>query len=368
MSKKRLMVLGVVIVTGALAEVTVGQSSTPDQKGKAPAQSLSKVAPRKYVPSRTPWGDPDVSGNFTDIDEVNTPLERPSEFDGKKIAEVSAKDLAAANEERRRRAVEAAPFITGNRTEGVAIGVPIHWLDNVDNHNSRPWLVIDPADGKIPPLTEEAKGLLKARAASRQGHNGFESYLSRSVQDRCISWGRPAKIMLPKIYGNSYQILQTPDYVAIRYEMVHETRLIPLKGRKAARDKDSPSMAFYNGDATAQWEGNTLVVDTTNFNDIPPSPGGGEAASPGTHLHMIERFTRTAPNRVEWTVTLDDPHTWVRPWTFSIPLKEDDGQPIFEYACAEGNYALRNILSAARADEKKGIEPSDVPAPAGQEE
>ncbi len=368
MFKKRLMVLGVVIVTGALAEVTVGQSPTPDQKGNAPTHSPSKVAPKKYVPSRTPWGDPDVSGNFTDIDEVNTPLERPSEFDGKKIGEVSAKDLAAANEERRRRAVEAAPFITGNRTEGVAIGVPIHWLDNVDNHNSRPWFVIDPADGKIPPLTEEAKDLFKARVASRQGHNGFESYLSRSVQDRCISWGRPTKIMMPKIYGNSYQILQTPDYVAIRYEMVHETRLIPLKGRRAARDKDGPSMAFYNGDATAQWEGNTLVVDTTNFNNIVPFPGAGEAASPGPHLHTIERFTRTAPNRVEWTVTLDDPHTWTRPWTFSIPLKEDDGQPIFEYACAEGNYALRNILSAARADEKKGIEPSDVPAPAGQEE
>jgi hypothetical protein len=149
---------------------------------------------------------------------------------------------------------------------------------------------------------------------------------------------------MPVIYGNSYQIVQTPGYVAIRYEMVHETRVIPLDG--------SPHLAAnirsYMGDPRGHWEGDTLVVETTNFRDE-TAYRNADAAT----LRVIERFTRVAPDKVKWAVTLDDPTTWTKPWTFAMPLTMDDSQPVLEYSCHEGNYGLRNILSAARAEEKK---------------
>jgi hypothetical protein len=149
--------------------------------------------------------------------------------------------------------------------------------------------------------------------------------------------------MIPAIYGNSYQILQTPDYVAIRYEMIHETRIVPLDGRAHT----SPKIRTYMGDARGHWEGDTLVVETMNFRD--------EASyrnSNGSTLRLTERFTRVGPSTVKWAVTVEDPKTWVRPWTFAMPLTIDDTQPVLEYACHEGNLGLRNILSAARSEEE----------------
>jgi hypothetical protein len=148
--------------------------------------------------------------------------------------------------------------------------------------------------------------------------------------------------MTPKIYGNSYEIYQAPDYVAIRYEMVHETRIIPLDGRPHV----GPSIRQYMGDARGRWEGNTLVVETTNFHPNVNNRGATD------QLRLIERFTPVAPDKVEWSVTYDDPKTWTKPWTFAMRLTKDASQQIFEYACHEGNYGLRNILSAARAEEK----------------
>jgi len=155
-------------------------------------------------------------------------------------------------------------------------------------------------------------------------------------------------------YGGSYQIVQTKDFVAIRYEMIHEARVIPIEGRGGARTHNDPALRTYAGDAIARWEGNALVIDTTNYNDTTTYRG-----FPARNLHLVERFKRTAPNKVELTVTVEDPHTWTRPWTYAIPLTEDDGQPIFEYACHEGNYGLRNILSAGRSDDRKGIKSSN---------
>jgi len=158
--------------------------------------------------------------------------------------------------------------------------------------------------------------------------------------------------MNPSIYGNSYQIIQTKDYVAIRYEM-DPARIIPIEGRGAARGHNSGRLRSYGGDSIARWDGDTLVVDTINF--LPQVNYRGANAN----LHLIERFRRIAPRIVDFTVTVDDATTWTRPWSFSIPLTEDDGQPIFEYACHEGNYGLRNILSAGRSDDRKGIKSSD---------
>ena len=148
---------------------------------------------------------------------------------------------------------------------------------------------------------------------------------------------------MPAIYGNSYQILHGPGYVGIRYEMVHESRIIPLGGRPHL-----PSgMSLYMGDARGHWEGDTLVVETTNFVEAASFFGGS------THLKLIERFKPIGPTTVEWSVTFDDPHTWVRPWAFVMNLTKDASKPVYEYACHEGNYGMSNILSAARADETK---------------
>jgi len=153
--------------------------------------------------------------------------------------------------------------------------------------------------------------------------------------------------MMPAIYGNSYQIVQSPGYVAIRYEMVHETRVIPLDSRPHAGSQ----IRSYMGDARGHWEGDTLVVETTNFREESAYRGANAAT-----LRLVERFARVAPDKVRWAVTVDDPETWTMPWTFAMPLTQDASQPVLEYGCHEGNLGLRNILKAARAEEKKAAE------------
>jgi hypothetical protein len=207
--------------------------------------------------------------------------------------------------------------------------------------NSRAWLVSDPPDGHVPPAVPEAATRAAARAQARGVGGAADSYEDRSLYDRCITRGIPGS-MMPAIYGNAYQIHQGPGFVAIRYEMVNETRVIPLD----ARPHVSGKIREYLGDARGRWEGKTLVVETTNFTDKTPYRGSS------ANLKMIEKFTPVAPDTVEWSVTFDDPQTWTRPWTFTMDLtRVDDSQQPFEYACHEGNYGMRNILTAARAQE-----------------
>ena len=320
---------------------------------KKPATVPGAARNKGWVAQRLPWGDPDVQGNFTTKEEMNTPMERPDQFAGRRIEDVSPQELALANRERQRRALANAPYPGGgSRALGIAIAVPVHWFDNLDSVNSRPWLVIDPPDGKIPPQTDEARQRAASRSKAQLERGTADSFTDRSIGDRCISFGAPS--MVSGGYGGSYQIVQTKDFIAIRYEMVHEARLIPIEGRGGARLHNGPRLRTYAGDAVARWEGDTLVVDTTNYNDQTTYRG-----VPAERLHLIERFRRTAAKKVELAVTVDEPHTWTRPWTYSIPLTEDDGQPIFEYACHEGNYGLRNILSAGRSDDRKGIKSSN---------
>ena len=367
--KKLLIVVGVASTVVALA--AAGQAQTSAAKPAAPAAqkpagagaAAAKSATKTFVSPKTPWGDPDLQGNFTNKDEANTPLERPDECAGRKVEDVTPQELAAVVAARQQNALESAPFITGSRNDGIAIGVPIHWLDHLDSANSRPWFIVDPPDGKIPPQTEEAAKRAAAIAKAREGRSVADSYTDRSYWDRCIARAVPAGEMQPKIYGNSFQILQTKDYVAIRYEMVHETRVIPIEGRGATRPHNGPSLSSYWGDATARFDGTTLVIDGKNYNGKVGFRGSNDG------LRTVERFRRTASNKIEWTTTIEDSQTWTRPWTFSIPLTEDDGQPIFEYACHEGNYGLRNILAGAREDQKRGIVPSNGPAlPPGVEQ
>jgi len=304
---------------------------------QAPARpGAPKASARTYTPAKTPWGDPDLQGIYTNKDENGIPFERPSALAGKNIGDVNDDELKDLIAERAKAAVDRAPGIGGADT-GAG---PTHWYEHYGAKNSRAWLVVDPPDGAIPVPTAEAAARTAARASVRGVRGPADSAEDRSLYDRCITRGIPGS-MMPAIYGNSYEIIQSPGWVAIRYEMIHETRLIPLDSRPHVPSR----IESYMGDARGHFEGSTLVVETTNFKPVSAYRGASE------RLKLIERFTPTAARTVQWSVTADDSHTWARPWTFAMNLTKDPSQPIFEYGCHEGNYGLRDILSGARADD-----------------
>ena len=290
---------------------------------------------------RTPWGDPDLQGNYTNKYETSTPFERPKEFEGRRMEDITAAELAAAVTRRQQDTLARAKYFGGD-PEGL-IGNSAEFRDIYEiNKGSRPWFVIDPLDGRIPPIRPEARARIAAAPRTGSFGNGpFNSHEDFSLWDRCITRGLPGS-MLPGQYGNSYHIVQGPGVVAIRYEMVHDTRVIPIGDSPRTGSQIRSDM----GVARGRWEGSTLVVETTNFK----GRSAYRNANPDT-LKLIERFTRVAPDRIEWTVTVDDPTTWSRPWTFAIPLTMNDQEAVLEYACHEGNQAIRNILSAARTSE-----------------
>ena len=307
-------------------------------------QAPPKPAGRSYVPPRTPWGDPDLQGNFTNKFEQSTPFERPPEFEGRRHEDLTPKELADILQKRQQQVLDRAP--------GVG---PLQFRDILEvTKGSRAWLVVDPADGKIPPMTREAQrriapydvalDLVNARPRTRSsfGNGPFDGPEDFSLFDRCITRGLPGS-MIPFIHGNSYQIVQAPGYVAIRYEIMHETRVIPLDGRPHV----GKAVHLDMGDARGHWEGSSLIVETTNFENRSVYRDANAAT-----LRLIERFTPSAAGRIEWAVTVDDPMTWTRPWTFAMPLTMDNREPVMEFACHEGNYAVPNILSGARAGER----------------
>jgi hypothetical protein len=222
-----------------------------------------------------------------------------------------------------------------------------HWQET-GKASRQASLIIDPPDGRQPPLSAEGQqrqadqqAQARARRERLQGREA-DTYLDRSLYDRCITRGVMGSLR-PTIYTNGNEIVQGPGFVVIRNEMIHEARVVPLDGRPHLPG----SVRSYMGDSRGHWEGNTLVVVTKNFNER----GAYRNANPDTYT-LTERFTPIGPNRVQWSVTIDDPGTWVKPWTFEMNLTKDASLPLFEYGCHEGNYGLRNILSAARAEEK----------------
>jgi hypothetical protein len=296
-----------------------------------------------YAPPRTPWGHPDLQGQYTNRDEANTPLERPDQFRGRSAQEFTAAELVDLTKQRQAAAAKIAGGIGGAET-GAG---PTHWYEHLQGNGSRPWLILDPPDGKLPPFTPQGarrEATFAALHNARNGEGRADSWEDRSLYDRCITRGLPGS-MMPGIYGNAYEIVQTSDAVAIRYEMIHETRIIPLDGRPRL----SASIRHYLGDARGRWEGNTLVVETTNFTNKTHSAYNSRYNS--ERYRLIERFTPTGSNRLQWEATVDDPDTWTRPWTFTMPLTRDNEQQVFEYACHEGNRGLEHILKGARADE-----------------
>ncbi len=307
-------------------------SEVPARKRPAP------IPPRgTYVAPRTPWGDPDIAGAYNNSDESGIPFERPDEFAGRRLQDFTQAELTQLTKQRQQQTIERAPGLS----EFPGATSPMHWFENYFAANSRAWLVSDPPDGKVPLVTDEGRKRAADRAAARKGRGPADSWEDRSLYDRCITRGIPGS-MMPAIYGNSYQIQQGPGVVTITYEMVHDTRVIHLDNRPHVSSK----IRQYLGDARGRWEGSTLVVETTNFNDKVPYRGSSQ------NLKIVERFTPIGPDTLEWAITFDDPNTWARPWTFAMNLTHDESQPPYEYACHEGNYGLRNILSAARAEER----------------
>jgi hypothetical protein len=300
--------------------------------------TLSAQSPHRGP--RTPWGDPDLQGNYTNLSEAGTPMERPKEFEDRNPDDISPQERARLKKE------------AAERTIGRFLGpaeAPDNWWQpaygKFSERGAQLWFVVDPPDGRIPPLTPAARARQAAReeARRRNTRRPADSWTDRSLYDRCLTRGFPASGM-PSIYGNAYQIVQAPGYVAIVYEMIHETRVIPLDGRPHVSGATQLDM----GDARGHWEGDTLVVETTNFRERSVY----QNATPD-RLTITERFTRIGPAQVRWAVTIDDPTTWTRPWTFAMPLTQDDTEPLQLYECHEGNYGLKNILSAARAEERQ---------------
>ena len=321
------------LAAGLMAALYAAWTPVQAQAGGGAAAARTKV----WDPPRTPWGHPDLQGTYTNKDESGIPMEKPDGLASNAPDPGDDSEFAEIVRERNKQIAERAPLAGGVTGAG-----PTHWYENYDARNSRLWLIVDPASGKIPAETDDAKRRAAAREAARakSGRGPADSWTDRSLYDRCITLSVPGS-MTPKIYGNSYEIVQTPDSVAIRYEMIHETRIVPLDGRPAL----NPAIKQYMGDARGHWEGNTLVVESTNYHPAVNNRGATEG------LRLIERFRPVAPDKLEWSVTYEDARTWTRPWTWAMNLTKDATQAIFEYGCHEGNYGLRNILSAARAEE-----------------
>jgi len=313
---------------------------------ETPVDAQSGAA-KSWAAPRTPWGHPDLQGTYSNDDETGTPMERPRELEGRTLADISPEELQKIVKDRNDRFVEG---VSGDEFAG-GLRPPAHLIfDTFDRKNKRAWLVVDPPDGRIPRRTDVQPRRPRGGISTNANPRGpFNSWLDMGLYDRCITRGIPAS-MMPAGYGSRYDITQSPDSVVIRYEMIHEARIIPLVDPRfldGHRAIATPGARKYLGDARGWWEGDTLVVETTNF--LPETAPQGATEQ----VKMTERFTAMSPDVVDWRVTFEDANTWTRPWTFSMPLsKVDRSQQMFEYACHEGNLAMRNILSAQRAEER----------------
>jgi hypothetical protein len=299
----------------------------------AGAQTRQAPAKAWSVP-RTADNQPDLQGIWTN--GTITPLERPREFAGKQFLSPAE----AAEYEKQVRERNHGDRRDANPDADLATGYNDFWWDRGTKVVStlRTSLIFDPPDGRIPALTEDAQRRAAARAEARKLHpaDGPENL---TLADRCIA--RPGPPMAPAGYNNNHQIVQNAEYVVIYSEMMHDARIIPVGPRPHLPN----NVRQWFGDPRGRWEGDTLVVETTNFNDKKDFRGSGP------NLRLIERFTRTAPDTLLYQFTVEDPQSFQRPWSGEIPLKSTPG-PIFEYACHEGNYSLVNTLSSARAEEK----------------
>jgi len=337
--------LGAVAVVFAAA-ISLMSVTTAAQAARA---AKATAAAKTWTPPRTADGQPSLEGVWAN--NSITPLERPKQLAGRQT--LTDDELAAL----RKRSDElfngdgdaafgdtlfetllsdTKKFVS---TDGLTGDYNQFWLVARDWDN-RTSLIVDPPDGRLPPLTPQAQAKqAAAEAARKRPAAGPED---RSLSERCISFGVPR---LGAGYNSYYQFVQTPQYVAIYQETIHDARMIPLDTRPHVEQ----NIRQWHGDSRGRWEGNTLVVDTTNYSPKSSLRGAAE------NLHVVERFTRADPDTIRYEITVEDPTTWTKPWTVMIPLRRSDDR-IYEYACHEGNTGLVGILNGARADEKAAEE------------
>ncbi|MCH7816112.1 MAG: hypothetical protein IIC60_06040 [Proteobacteria bacterium] len=306
--------------------------------------SWSLLAQENWINARTPDGQPDLQGLWTN--DTITPMERPASLAGQ--AFLSSDEIAAMEARIAQRRAFADDNIVVEAGGNIG-GYNQIWLDSGDTvlSTGQTSLIVDPPNGRAPirPAAEAARDY---GFANIQDH-----YIHHTVWDRCLTRGVPGS-MLPAGYNNAYRIIQTPNYVTIVHEMIHDVRVIPLNKSAHIDSK----VKLWMGDSVAHYEGDTLIVETTNYNNrgmIASSSAGGRLKGvPVTeNLHVVERFTRISEGTIIWEATITDPEIYTQPFTISMPLTRDDEYVMYEYACHEGNYAIPNILSAGRAAEKE---------------
>ena len=303
----------------------------------APLPAVGQTAAGQWTAPRTPDGQPDLQGiwSFATI----TPLERPSRYAGRE--QLTAEEVAQANQTAETRA-SSDRRSTLSASQDVALAYNQFWWDR-GTSTGRTSLITDPLDGRVPTKTPAAQALIDAARAAR-GRDAWGPE-DRGGAERCLQY-RPQP-RLPTGYNNHHLILQTPGQVVILTEMIHNVRVIPLDDRPHVDD----DIHLLNGDSRGHWEGDTLVVETTNFSDTLPFQGSG------ANRRLVERFTRIDENTIDWRFTVEDETAWARPWSAVLPFTKVEG-PLYEYACHERNYGMENLLVSARAVEKAAAEGS----------
>ncbi len=302
---------------GVLSPVMMSGSVTMHAQTSTPIQ-------RRWTPPRTAWGDPDLRGVWDYA--TMTPLERSRELAEKAVF---TEEEAAAYERQ----------VLERQKTGLNTGGPDYW-DQVHLANRRTSLIVDPPNGRIPPLTPEAQKRAAALALARGERGPADSIEDLGLGVRCLQWANAGPPMLPGLFNNNVQLFQTREYVTIYNEMSHHARIVPMDGRPHGRIRQ------WMGDSRGPWEGSTLVVDTVNFSDKTSFRGSDE------NLHLIERFTRVDPDTIEYQVRVEDPTVWTQSWTALIPMHATTGL-IYEFACHEGNArSVEGILGSARAEDQ----------------
>lgn len=334
------LALAVAMAVLPLALPAAAQSASTEKK------AANKAATNSWTPPRTVDGQPDLQGIWSNASIV--PLERPQELQGKQF--LTADEMAAYEEKVFGRSIREKPLAPGQ----VGTYNDFWWdADSKRAPNLHTSIIVDPPDGRVPALTPEGRRRAEADRIYAREHpaDGPED---RPLFERCIVFPMTGPPMLPSFYDNhqygplttNYQIVQTPGYVMLLAEVIHDARVIPIDGSPAGSRHLPSTIRQWTGDPRGHWEGNTLVVDSTNFTGMTKFRGADE------NLHLTERFTRAAPDILLYEFIVDDPSAFTRSWKGEIPMIASPG-PLFEHACHEGNYGLTGILGGARADEKK---------------
>ena len=319
-------------ITGACALILVTASTSSAQvRDDKVANASSAAAGKSWTPEKTPWGDPDLQAVWSGDSAFGIPLQRPVEFGTKaELTDQEFADKVKRDEATRKRAENAVGSFRNDNS----------WLTRSFRQTS---LIVDPPDGRTPPLVAGVEQRRTPPGTYGNGPlNGPEDF---TLYDRCVTLGVVGS-MTPKIYGNGYRIVQAPGYAVIMSEMIHEARVIPLDGRPHV----GGGVRGYLGDSRGHWEGNTLVIETTNFNGKATTPGNNVLAS--TELKIVERITRVERDLLRYEATITDPRTYTKPYTITIPYTSPEGYQVLPYECHEGNLAVLQGLGGERAEDK----------------